>query len=573
MDGAFLSAIVSEVSQALVGRRVVAVHGLESRLIISFDVPEPGSLVISLDPGSPAVYLGNQAKPGTVRRKSGGVKPFVAQLRHRLFAAELSSLTKHATDRIVTAAFETPDGPCSLVLALTGPSANAYLIERDRVVESKLLDGGIFAVGAVIEAPRTDERSVDSIPVVPETASPEEALEILFTRQSLLGPSLKREFLVRCRESSPVIAARSLLTDLFESTPAPVVYSGLPLDEVSARVINPKTDLLLSHFRLLSAGAMYASHFASLSEAAEAYDAAREQSLRLRRRYDKLRQRLQSEIRKRARVIEAIAADLARLGEPEHLKRFGDLLLSNLATARIEGRSAEVIDYYDPDQRAIKIDLGDHATLQEAAASYYEQYQKARRARQSLLPRAERLRDQLSGLKQLTTRLESGQTIETISAVEDETDRALGTKEAAVSKPAPLSAKRGRDEKAAAPLGRRYLSSDGYEILIGKNDAENDAITFRVARSNDVWLHAADYPGSHVLIRNPRRDAVPFSTVLEAAQLAAFFSQARKEGKAAVHYTRRKHVSKPPRSKPGLVRLSEFKTVMVEPKRMIEQRG
>lgn len=572
MDGPFLSAIVIEIARLLVGRPVVAVRALESRLIIYFDVPEPSALVLSLDPANPALFLGNRPKLGA-RRKPVVEKPFVGQLRRRLFAAELSSLGKHTTDRIVTAVFETPQGRCSLLLALTGRNANAYVIDRDGMVESKCEEGGIFAVGEMIEAPSTGTEPGDLIAAVPATASPEEALGILFTPQSPLSPSLKREFLARCTEGGPVAALRSLLGDLFEKRPTPLVYSRLPLDQFFARVMNPKTDLLLSHFRRHSAEAMLVSGFPSLSAAAEAYDAARAQSLRLNKRYEKLRQMLHAEIKKRSRALEAIGNELAQLGAPEDLKRLGDLLLSNLAMAKIEGRVATVIDHYDPNQAAIKIDLGDHATLQEAAASYYKRSQKARRARQSLLPRAEQIEDQVGVLARLSSELEAGQTSETMSAVEREADRVLGAKRTPVSKAALILPDRSKRGKKATALGRRYLSSDGYEILIGKNDAENDAITFRVARSNDVWLHAADYPGSHVLIRNPRKDAVPFNTVVEAAQLAAFYSQARREGKAAVHYTRRKHVSKPPRSRPGLVRLSEFKTVMVEPKRTIEQRG
>src|SRR5262249_1521430 len=114
-------------------------------------------------------------------------------------------------------------------------------------------------------------------------------------------------------------------------------------------------------------------------------------------------------------------------------------------------------------------------------------------------------------------------------------------------------------------IGRRFLSSDGYEIVVGRNDAENDAITFKLAGSLDVWLHAADYPGSHVVVRNPSRRLVPQRSIVEAARIAAFYSQARRQGKAAVHYTQKKFVSKPPKAKPGLVRLSSYKTLLVEP--------
>ena len=113
---------------------------------------------------------------------------------------------------------------------------------------------------------------------------------------------------------------------------------------------------------------------------------------------------------------------------------------------------------------------------------------------------------------------------------------------------------------------RRYLSTDGYEVLVGRAARDNDNLTFRVAQPNDLWMHAGDYPGSHVVVRNPTRKEVPHRTLIEAAQLAGRFSQASDDAKVVVHYTERKFVSKPKRAAPGLVRLSRFKSITVEPK-------
>jgi predicted ribosome quality control (RQC) complex YloA/Tae2 family protein len=112
---------------------------------------------------------------------------------------------------------------------------------------------------------------------------------------------------------------------------------------------------------------------------------------------------------------------------------------------------------------------------------------------------------------------------------------------------------------------RRFVSSDGFEILVGRTSAANDAITFKVAKPSDLWLHAADYPGSHVVVRNPTRAPLPHRTILEAAQLAAFYSKAGSDGVVEVRYTQRKFVTKPRGAPPGLVRLSEFKSVAVRP--------
>jgi len=164
-------------------------------------------------------------------------------------------------------------------------------------------------------------------------------------------------------------------------------------------------------------------------------------------------------------------------------------------------------------------------------------------------------------------RLEQEPTVNCIVEVGKAAEQLLGTAKST------LRDKDKRRGKGVYAFGRRFKSSDGYEIVVGRNDRDNDALTFRVAKPHDIWLHAADYPGSHAIIRNPTREAPPHRTITEAAELAAFYSQAKREGKAAVHYAQKKFVSKPPRSKPGLVRLSSFKTILVEPRCVLERLG
>ena len=102
---------------------------------------------------------------------------------------------------------------------------------------------------------------------------------------------------------------------------------------------------------------------------------------------------------------------------------------------------------------------------------------------------------------------------------------------------------------------------------VGRGARDNDHLTFRVARPHDLWLHSADYPGSHVVIRNPVRGRdIPHRTIIEAAQLAAHFSHARANAKVDVHYTQRKFLSKPKGAAPGLVRMSSFRNIAVEPR-------
>jgi predicted ribosome quality control (RQC) complex YloA/Tae2 family protein len=279
-----------------------------------------------------------------------------------------------------------------------------------------------------------------------------------------------------------------------------------------------------------------------------------------------VRASLTREIKKQKNALAAMAADIARFDDPERLKRFGDLLLANLTTAKVAGTRVSVVDYYDTQQPVIEIDIGEAGTLQQAASRFFLLYQKAKRALASTSSRKESLMARLQALEGLMARFEAAPTPRSFSSVRHDAERLLVVTPVSRSEAAATSA--GTPERR---VGRWYKSTDGYEIGVGRNDSENDLITFRMARSKDIWLHAADYPGSHVLIRNPIRRSVPQRTIIEAAELAAFFSQAKREAKAAVNYTEKKFVSKPPRSKPGLARLSSYKTILVEPRCKLER--
>ena len=123
---------------------------------------------------------------------------------------------------------------------------------------------------------------------------------------------------------------------------------------------------------------------------------------------------------------------------------------------------------------------------------------------------------------------------------------------------------RERNDKARV---RRLTTRDGFVVLVGKSGEENDALTFRVAAPWDFWLHAADHPGAHVVVRNPQRlKSLPEATLRTAAEIAAFYSGARQEGKVEVHYTQRKHVHKRKGMPGGQVLLRRFRTLQVTPR-------
>ena len=260
-------------------------------------------------------------------------------------------------------------------------------------------------------------------------------------------------------------------------------------------------------------------------------------------------------ISKHKKLIENLHGDLEKHGDPEKWKRYGDLILANINTAERDGDLIKLSDYFSDEVPIIIIDGERQRSLNEIAESYFKRYTKARNG---LLVISERMDAAAAEIRKAGERLdlidkavESGDEVYLASLIETPKKKVILGKKKRV--------------EAEFKGARRFASSDGFEILVGKKAKDNDFLTFRVARSLDTWMHAADYPGSHVVIRNPNRKDIPNRTLLEAAQLAAFYSSGREQTKAAVHYTQRKFVNKPKRSTSGLVSLSSFKTILVVP--------
>ena len=295
----------------------------------------------------------------------------------------------------------------------------------------------------------------------------------------------------------------------------------------------------------------------SPSEFADAYYSSREQARVFNSRANAVRSRLLKAIRQKEKLKENLSRDLEGHGDPQEHKRLGDLLLANVATARRGGGKVTIIDYYAGGAPEIEVEIEESVSLQDEAARRFRQYGKAKRAREEI---AERMLQIDGELNHLHTQLQ-----EVLGIIEARDELSL----AAFVTEKPVPKKTARQPTISGV--RRYLSTDGYEILVGRAARDNDSLTFKIAQPNDLWLHAGDYPGSHVVVRNPTRKEIPQRTIIEAAQLAGRFSQASEDAKVVIHYTARKFLSKPKGAAPGLVRLSRFRSITVEPKESVSR--
>jgi len=261
-------------------------------------------------------------------------------------------------------------------------------------------------------------------------------------------------------------------------------------------------------------------------------------------------------IAKQRKLVDNLRGDLVKHGDPEKWKRYGDLLLANAGNATRKDDRVLVTDYFDEAAPVVEIDGEANKSVSEIAENYFRRYAKARNGLRVIGTRIARAEAAIDNAEALLRKIDA--------AIEIGDAEFLSSLIELPRKAPPI----GRKKKIEAAFNgaRRFKSTDGFEILVGKKASDNDFLTFRVARSLDLWMHAADYPGSHVVIRNPNRKEIPGQTLVEAAQLAAFYSSGRKQTKAAINYTQKKFVNKPKRAAPGLVSLSSFKTILVEPK-------
>jgi predicted ribosome quality control (RQC) complex YloA/Tae2 family protein len=299
-----------------------------------------------------------------------------------------------------------------------------------------------------------------------------------------------------------------------------------------------------------SPSAQLDAHFAAL-DAAKRFDS----------RAKEIRSRLVKSLQQQHTLRKHLQQDLEHHGDPADHKRTGDLLLANIATAVRNGNKVRIIDFYSEGAPMIEFEIDENQSLQDEASLRFRQYTKAKRANQEIAARLQQIERETVELEQRLQQLDE------IIVLKDEA--ALESFEKPKPAPKVPASKSSKHEKI--PGVRRYLSTDGYEILVGRAARDNDNLTFRVAQPNDLWMHAGDYPGSHVVVRNPTRKVIPQRTIIEAAQLAGRFSQASEDAKVVVHYTERKFLSKPRRAAPGLVRMSRFRSITIEPKESVSR--
>lgn len=270
-----------------------------------------------------------------------------------------------------------------------------------------------------------------------------------------------------------------------------------------------------------------------------------------------LRQSLKQALKRARRAKHAVEGDLEKADDAAELKHEADLLQSVRHQLARGAAEAHVADWLDEGRTRV-IALDPSRALQDQIGDRYKTYKRMQNAADRILARLEELETRVARLEEGWSEFETLQNAAELNALKTRLERQGLLK-------AQRAQRKSRGDREPAKPYKVAHSTDGFTILVGRSARDNDTLTIQVARGRDLWLHARDVAGSHVIIRRDKNQDVPFSTILEAANLAACYSKSRHDTNVEIGYTERKHVSKPKGLGPGQVHVAAMKTVLVTP--------
>ena len=562
LDALCLTAVAAEIRAAVQGGKIDKIYQPTRDEVVLYIRGPAGNvrLLLSANPGHPRAHL-------TERNRENPEQPpmFCMLLRKHLQGARILELNQPPLERILDFRLETLDElgdrvERRLVLEAMGRSANLLLLDGEgRIVDCTRRVDGDIARGQRQLLPGLFYRQPPTVDKLnPFTLEPEELRlvldnplgkawdKLLLDSFTGLSPLVARELAFRAGDDSEKLAAElEKLGKAVEEnhfTAYLLVREGKPVDFTFLPVLQygPETESIPRE---------------SFSALLDDFFSDRESAERVRQRGQDLVKSVTSARDRTARKLGNQARELEATKNRERLRELGDILTSNLHLMEKGMSTFRTMDFYDPEGGEVDIPLDPLLTPQQNAAKYYKEYNKAKTAEEMLTIQIEKGEKELEYLNSV---------LENIALAEGEKDlqeiRQELTETGYLRRPK-TAAKRAK-KVSGKPM--EFRSSSGLRISVGKNNSQNDLLTTKLAYKSDIWLHTQKIHGSHVILWLEGGEADARS-LTEAAQLAAYFSQARDGSKVPVDYTPVKYVKKPAGARPGMVVYTTYQTAVVEP--------
>lgn len=576
-DGIVAKSIVDELTNGLAGGRVEKVFQPESDEIVLLVRAWNKShrLVMSASPNYPRIHITE-----VVKENPASPPVFCMLLRKHLTGGRILSFEFNDYERIIGVVIEATNelGDISekkLIIEIMGRYSNVILLNNEnKIIDSiKHVDADTSSVREVMPArpyqlpPAQDKLSparIDTFALLQELdASNKTVDKFLLDYIKGFSPLLCREVCFRAG-----IGNRTGAASLAEDTRLSLKKAlDSILDEIKHSNYNPcvlfedEQEQKPLDFHCLSIGQYkHSLSFDSISQALDAFYLTRDNAERLRQKKSDLYKVLNNSIERCRKKLSIQEETLRDVADREKLKLYGELITANIYAIPRNTESVSLLNYYsDSGDEYIDIPLNPNLLPQENAQRYYKKYAKAKNTFAYTSRQLKDSRKELEYLESVLALLDNCTALREIDEVRQELSEQgyMKLKKKHLQK---------KQMKMSDPL--HFISSDGFDIFVGKNNKHNDYLTLKFAQSNDIWLHTKNIPGSHVIIKKQGRE-IPDRTLEEAAILAAWHSKARMSSNVQVDYTTVRNVSKPSGAKPGMVIYVNYKTAVVTPDKAI----
>ena len=575
LDGVALAAVKVEL-QELINSRITKIYQPERREII-LHCRQPGvslPVVLSADTQNARAHLATIVPDNPPSPPS-----FCMLLRKYLEGGRVTKVTQPDLERILEITVENigETGELTefrLIVEMMGRHSNIILLDSsDKVLDAIVrVDSRINRHREILPGVRyISPPEQDKLPPLGlnwqaflsrlAPAQPQARLaRLMLDNVGGIGPLTARELVYRGGydpettrqdvDEDGLKALYTAITDLSKSI-GQEEYTPEVLRDVDGRLEDVSAIALTHHSQEARQG------FSSISLALEAYYGTKAAQNKIANAKHNLSRVLNGHQRRVSKKLTAQKAALDQAEAADAYRIFGELLTAHLYQVEKGMYSITVPNFYAPLQEEIDIPLDPRLTPSRNAQAYFRRYDKAKKTK-------------IAGLRQYNRTLREQRYLDQVQATIDlapdlmdiqEIERELI--EEGYMKPKKADSRKRRPPAPSLPL--RFRSQDGLDILVGRNNRQNDHVTFRLARSEDIWLHVREIPGSHVIIKGQGGE-IPEQTLQEAALLAAYYSKAQNGENVPVDYTMRKHVRKPRGAKPGMVIYDHQTTLYVSPR-------
>ncbi len=569
LDTLALECIKEELREKIIDGKVEKVYQPEKdEIMLSIRTfSNSYKLTLSASPVNPRIHF------QTTPKENPKTPPmFCMLLRKHLTSGKIVDIRNVEGDRILIFDIESYNelGDLTvkhLIVEIMGRHSNIILTHSDlTIIDSiKHIDFTMSSVRQVLPGMKYEMAPPqDKVPILSKDikdfsiSMPEQNMRIdklLLSKIGGISPLTAREITYRTFGRADIstneLDSLSDLTDTLKTFPKTNFKPCIITERESGRILDFSAIDIMQYESLADI-----KYYDNMSELLEDFYKAKDSAERIKQKSADILKILSNNIAKISKKIAILNKTLLDAKDKEKHKKYGDLITANLFKISTGDEFCYVTDYYSQNLDEIKIPLKPELSPSKNAQRYYKLYNKAKTAEVEAAIQLENAKNDLEYLESTLTLAENSQSEGDINAIRTElTD--LGY----------IKARRTKKKQAeGTSKPHHFISSDGFDIYVGKNNTQNDKLTLKFANSSDMWFHTKNIHGSHVLIKLGTDKNIPDRTLLEAAGLAAYFSKARESSNVPVDYTIIKNVKKPNGAKPGMVIYDSYNTVYVNPK-------